>query len=127
MTDLLMRDAVALHRALAEPGSDVSVELSRGTAELVSRLIDAQARGEEIVISPGNAEVSPTEAAVLLAMSRPQVRKLMDRGLLDSRKVGTHHRIRISSIRAFLDAERSRRREALSELAAVQNELGLTE
>jgi excisionase family DNA binding protein len=127
MTDILVRDAEALHRALAEPGKEVSVELSRETAELMSRLIDARARGEEIVVSPGNTEVSPTEAAVLLAMSRPQVRKLMDRGLLESRKVGTHHRIRISSIREFLDTERSRRREALSELAAVQNELGLTE
>nr|MDT0659268.1 helix-turn-helix domain-containing protein [Micromonospora sp. DSM 115978] len=77
-------------------------------------------------MSPANAEVSPTEAAVLLTMSRPQVRTLMDRGLLQSRKVGTHHRIRISSIRVFLEAERGRRREALAELAAVQNELGLT-
>ncbi len=126
MTDL-KRDAAALHRALAEPGSEVNVALSRETAELVSRLIDARAHGDEIVISPGNAEVSPTEAAVLLAMSRPQVRKLMDRGLLESRKVGTHHRIRVSSIRSFIDAERARRRDALAELAAVQNELGLTE
>lgn len=121
-----MRDAAALHRALAKPGGEVNVALSRETAELVSRLVDARARGEEIVVSPANAEVSPTEAAVLLAMSRPQVRKLMDRGLLEFRKVGTHHRIRVSSIRAFLETERGRRREAMAELAAVQNELGLT-
>ena len=76
MTDLLTRDAAALHRALAKPGSEVNVALSRETAELMSRLVDARARGEEIVVSPANAEVSPTEAAVLMAMSRPQVRKL---------------------------------------------------
>ena len=127
VTELLMRDAAALHRALTEPGGEVNVALSRETAELVSRLVDARARGEEILVSPANAEVSPTEAAVLLAMSRPQVRKLMDRGLLEFRKVGTHHRVRVSSIRAFLETERERRREAMAELAAVQNELGLTE
>jgi hypothetical protein len=60
-------------------------------------------------------------------MSRPQVRKIMDLGLLDFRKVGTHHRVRVSSIRTFLDSERLRRREALAELAALQNDLGLTE
>ena len=60
-------------------------------------------------------------------MSSPQVRKLMDRGLLEFRKVGTHHRIRVSSIRAFLDVERARRSQAMAELATVQNELGLTE
>src|SRR5215468_5242105 len=122
-----MRDAAALHRALAEPGGEVRVAFSRETAELVSRLIDARARGEEIVVTSRTAEVTPTEAAVLLGMSRPQVRKLMDRGLLEFRKVGTHHRVRVSSIRALLETERPRRREALAELAAVQNELGLTE
>ena len=127
MADLLLRDAEALHHALAKPGGEVRVALSRETAELVSRLVDARARGEEIVVTAGTAEVTPTEAAVLLGMSRPQVRKLMDRGLLDFRKIGTHHRIRVSSIRAFLEAERPRRREALAELAVLQNDLGLAE
>lgn len=127
MTDLLVRDAKALHRALETSGNEVKVALSRETAELVSRLVDARARGEEIIISPGTAEVTPTEAAALLGMSRPQVRRLMDRDLLEFRKVGTHHRIRVSSIRAFLESERPRRREAMAELADLQNELGLTE
>jgi excisionase family DNA binding protein len=126
MRNPLMRDAAALHDALAEPGNEVNVALSRETAELMSRLVDARTRGDQIVVSPANAEVSPTEAAVLLAMSRPQVRKLMDRGLLESREVGTHHRIRVSSIRAFLESQRERRHEAMAELAALQNELGLT-
>jgi excisionase family DNA binding protein len=105
----------------------VSLAAARETAELVSRLVDTRVRGEEIFVTAGTAEVTPTEAAVLLSMSRPQVRKLMDRGLLEFRKVGTHHHIRISSIRAFLDSERPRRREALADLTALQNELGLTD
>jgi excisionase family DNA binding protein len=127
MTDLLLRDAEALHHALAKPGGEVKVALSRETAELVSQLVDARVRGEEIVVTAGTAEVTPTEAAVLLGMSRPQVRKLMDRGLLEFRKVGTHHRIRVSSLRAFQESERVRRREAVAELAELQNQLGLTE
>src|SRR5918996_87494 len=127
MAELLTRDAEALHRALDVGGREVQVSLSRETAELVSRLIDARARGQEIVVTRGDAEVTPTEAAALLGMSRRQVRKLMDRGLLEFRKVGTHHRVRVSSIRAFLDAERSRRRGVLAELAELHNELGLTE
>lgn len=126
-TETLARDAEALHRALEKSGGQVHVELSRDTAELVSRLVDARARGEEIVVTPANTEVTPAEAAVLLGMSRPQVRKLMDRGLLEFRMVGTHHRVRVSSLVAFREAERPRRRRALDELAAVQNELGLTE
>ncbi|MGH3273174.1 MAG: hypothetical protein ACRDNZ_02465 [Streptosporangiaceae bacterium] len=60
-------------------------------------------------------------------LSRPQVRKLMNQGVLDFRMVGAHHRIGVASIQAFLDAERPRRRAALTDLARVQDELGLTE
>lgn len=127
MTETLTRDAEALHRALNKSGSEVQVKLSRETAELVSRLVDARARGEQIVVTPGDTEVTPTEAAVLLGMSRPQVRKLMDRGLLDFRMVGTHHRVRTSSIIAFRETEDARRDEALAEFATVQNHLGLTD
>ncbi|MDN5856204.1 MAG: helix-turn-helix domain-containing protein [Actinomycetia bacterium] len=127
VAELLTRDAEALHRALDTGGSEVQVSLSRETAELVSRLIDARARGQEIVVTRGDAELTPTEAAALLGMSRPQVRKLMDSGLLEFLKVGTHHRVRVSDVRAFLDRERVRRRGALAEFAELQDELGQTE
>lgn len=127
MTELLTRDADALHRALGKDGDEIEVSLSRETVEMLARLVDARARGQDIVVTRGIAEVTPTEAASLLGMSRPQVRKLMDDGKLDFRKVGTHHRIGVSSIRAFLDAERERRAPILAELAEFQNEAGLLE
>lgn len=84
----LDRDAEALHRALAVAGDEVRVSLSRETAELVARVVDARVRGQQVLLTRGNAEVTPNEAAVLLGMSRPQVRKLLDQGLLEFRKVG---------------------------------------
>ncbi|RIQ18930.1 DNA-binding protein [Jiangella rhizosphaerae] len=127
MTEMLARDVEAVHRALDAGGDEVQVSLSRETAELLARVVDARARGQQVLVTRGHAEVTPSEAAELLGMSRPQVRKLMDQGVLDFRKVGAHHRIRVSSIRAFLDAERPRRRAALEDLADLQDELGLTE
>jgi excisionase family DNA binding protein len=127
MADTIISDVAAMHRALDVGGDEVHVRLSRETAELVARVVDARARGQQILVTRGNAEVTPNEAAELLGMSRPQVRKLMDQGVLDFRKVGSHHRIRVSSIQAFLDAERPRRRAALDDLADVQDDLGLTQ
>ena len=127
MTEMLARDVEAVHRALDAGGDEVQVSLSRETAELLARVVDARARGQQVLVTRGHAEVTPSEAAELLGMSRPQVRKLMDRGVLDFRKVGAHHRIRVSSIRAFLDAERPRPQAALEDLADLQDELGLTE
>ena len=63
----------------------------------------------------------------MLGMSRPQIRKLMDRGALPFRMVGAHHRIAVEDVHAFLDAERVRRRAALARFSALENELGLTE
>jgi excisionase family DNA binding protein len=77
----------------------------------------------QVLVSRGLQEVTPAEAAKLLGMSRPQVRKLIDEGRL----VGTHHRIPVAAINAFLDVESKRQHAAMAELVALQNELGLTE
>lgn len=125
--EVTARDGRAVHRALAEPGDEVRISLARKTAELVARGVDAQARGEHVLVTRGNAEVTPNQAAELLGASRQQVRKMMDRGALESRKVGSQHRISVASIQRLLEAERPRRKRALADLTALQNDLGLTE
>lgn len=77
--------------------------------------------------SRGHTEVTLTEAAALLGMSRPRVRELMDEGQLAHRKSGTHHQVSMASIRAFLEAEREHMEAGMGELAGLQNELGLIE
>ncbi len=127
MTGLLARDADALHRALDRDGDEIKVSVSRETAEWLARLVDAKARGQEVLLTRGNAEVTPAEAAELLGMSRPQVRKLMDEGQLVFRKVGSHHRVKLTSIHAFLEAERLHMEAGMEEFSRLQNELGLLE
>ncbi len=127
MTELLIRDADALHRALDRGGDEINVRVSRETAEWLSRLVDAKARGQEVLLTRGHAEVTPAEAAELLGMSRPQVRKLMDEGKLAFRKVGSHHRVKLASIQTFLEAERLHMEAGMEEFSGLQNELGLLE
>lgn len=127
MADTLTRDADKLHRALAKGGDEVRLTLSRETAEWMAQLVDAKVDGREVVLTNELGEVTPTQAGRMLGMSRPQVRKLMDDDRLDHRKVGTHHRITVASIQAFLEAERGRRRPILAELARLQNDAGLVE
>jgi excisionase family DNA binding protein len=127
MSTLLAEDAQALERSLETGSARVEVTLSREAAEFLAQIARAKAEGQEVVITRGFDEVSPTEAAALLGMSRPQVRKLMDRGLLPYRMVGTHHRIPVSGMKEYVAAQRKRRDAALAELAALQNDLGLVE
>ncbi|QTX03567.1 helix-turn-helix domain-containing protein [Agromyces archimandritae] len=127
MSDVLSRDADALHRALDTSGDEVELSLSRETAEWLARIVDARANGQEVVLTRGGGEVTPAEAAALLGISRPQVRKLMDEGALRFRKVGTHHRVTLESLQVYRDAQRAHRRVAMEELSRLQNELGLLE
>jgi len=125
MTDVLSRDADALHRALDGEGDEVKVSVSRETAEWLARIVDARSRGQRVVVTHGHAEVTPAEAAALLGVSRPQVRKLMDEGKLGFRMVGAHHRIPIESIEAFKAWERGQMAKGMEELSRLQNEQGL--
>jgi excisionase family DNA binding protein len=127
-TTALSRDARTLERSLAQPGEgQIEVSLSRETVEFVSRIVKAKASGQDVIITQGFEEVTPSQAATLLGMSRPQVRRMMDRGVLPFRMVGTHHRIRVSDLRAFDAAERERQEAAMARFTALENELGLTE
>ncbi|NLH71118.1 MAG: helix-turn-helix domain-containing protein [Brooklawnia sp.] len=127
MTEMRTRDADKLHRALAKGGDEVLLTVSRETAEWMAQLVDAKVSGHDVMLTNSLGEVTPTQAGQLLGMSRPQVRKLMNDGKLDFRKVGTHHRITVASIRAFLEAERKRSAPVLAELARLQNDAGLEE
>lgn len=127
MTDTLSRDAAALQSALEADGDEVEVSVSRETAEWLSRIIDARSRGQRVLVTHGCGEVTPAEAAALLGVSRPQVRRFMDAGLLGFRLVGSHHRIPIESIDAFRAWEREQAHSGMEELSLLQNELGLVE
>lgn len=127
MTETLTRDADKLHRALAKGGDEVRLTVSRETAEWMAHLVDAKVSGRDVVLTNDLGEVTPTQAGQMLGMSRPQVRKLMDDRQIGFRKVGTHHRITVASIQAFLAAERERRVPILGELARLQNDAGLVE
>ncbi|MCL2788773.1 MAG: helix-turn-helix domain-containing protein [Micrococcales bacterium] len=127
MTLVLEQDAKALRRALQARGDRVSVSVSRPTAEILVSVVEAQAAGQRVVVTQGQQEVTTTQAAKMLGMSRPQVGKLLDQGKLPFRLVGTHHRIPVAAIQAFLAIESKRQHAAMAELIALQNELGLTE
>ena len=122
---VLEKDAQAFQRSLAKPGEKVTVEVSRSTAEYLAYITKAKAEGHEVIVAHGFEEVTPAEAALILGISRPQVRKLMDKGLVPFRKVGAHYRIPVDALKAWEQAETKRREQALDRLADLQNELGL--
>ena len=118
---------VAAERVTAENWREHPAARAEHLAESDHLPVDARSRGQRIVVTHGRTEVTPAEAAALLGVSRPQVRKFMDEGKLGYRGVGAHHRIPLESIEAFRVWEREQRRAGMEELSRLQNELGLLE
>ena len=68
-------------------------------------------------------ELTTTQAARWLQVSRQYLVDLLKAGAIPYRKVGTHHRIRLGDLRAF----RMRQRSALQALTRLGEDLGYDE
>jgi excisionase family DNA binding protein len=99
--------------------------------ESIYRVILAAARqlgeGNGVSILPVLADLTTTQAAEFLAVSRPFVVKLVDAGELPSHKVGTHRRIYLRDLVAFKQRRDQKGREALARLVADAQELDIYE
>ena len=65
------------------------------------------------------------QAAKLLHVSRPYVVGLVDKGAVPSRNVDKQRRLLLKDVLAYKRDNEAKRREALGELAALDQELGL--
>lgn len=128
MSDTLIRDAATLRTALATPGTDdveVLLALPRDAAELVLQLLEAQEHGGAVVL-PAGRDLTTTEAAKALGVSRPHLTELLKAGVIQHHVVGSHRRVPAAALLEFR-RERDRRHAALDDVMAVSDELGFIE
>jgi excisionase family DNA binding protein len=82
-------------------------------------------RGTGVSVLPLHRQLTTSEAAQLLNVSRPHVISLLERGELPFEKVGTHRRVRLADVLAYRQAQDRRRREALDDMVRQGEDLGL--
>ncbi|WP_460706478.1 helix-turn-helix domain-containing protein [Luteococcus sediminum] len=66
-------------------------------------ILDAAERGEDITVFATDKDLTTTQVANLLKVSRPFVTKLMTEGLLASHLVGSHRRCTMSDVLDYID------------------------
>jgi len=96
------------------------VEIAADTLDSIVKVVRAATAG---TIGDVDAEISPQEAAGILRMSRPSVMRLIERGHLHARMVGSHHRLSRTEVLAYKHRQTRVRREALMNLADLADKL----
>ncbi len=84
------------------------------------------AKGRGVSLIPMEAELTTNEAARLLKVSRPYLIRLLEKGEIPFRKVGSHRRIRFRDLMAYKQRTDQQRLDALEELSALDQEYGLS-
>ena len=102
-----------------------SVQIPAQAALLLREILDQMARGNAVALTPVHVELTTRQAADLLQVSRTFLVRLLDEGRIPSRKVGSHRRVRTEDVLAYRRDTESRRRDALDELTAHDQKLGL--
>lgn len=100
------------------------VQFPKVAADGLIEILEAVAEGDIATVVRTPREVSTQQAATVLNVSRPTVVKLIDGGVLPSRKVGSHRRIRLTDLLAYRADMVARRRAVLDQMSREADELG---
>jgi excisionase family DNA binding protein len=92
---------------------------------LVVDLLSKLGNGNAVTIVPVEAELTTQQAADYLNVSRPHLVKLLERGDLPFRMVGTHRKVLARDVINYRTKVDARRHDVLRAIAVADSELGL--
>ncbi len=120
-----LRDSERCHLRLQTPSGDETVELPNAVVGLLNRILIEMADGNAVTLVPIHAELTTSQAADLLNISRPHFIKLLASGAVPYAKVGSHRRIKAEDVLRYRESRIAKRRKALEELTEEAERLGL--
>jgi excisionase family DNA binding protein len=103
---------------------DQKIELPEEIIPLLAAALQALSRGQGVSLITRPELLTTHEAAEMIACSRQHVVDLINSGKLKASKIGTHRRIRLDDLLAFIEAEDKERDVAMASLVAHTEEMG---
>ncbi|WFE31576.1 helix-turn-helix domain-containing protein [Micromonospora sp. WMMD975] len=109
--------------AVRRGGEQVAVPVSM--RDVLTRIADVLASGRGVAVVPVDRELTTTEAAGLLGVSRPTLIKLLEAGEIGYSRPNSSRRIPLEQVLAYRDRRGQARRAILDELTADAVEMGM--
>jgi len=106
-------------------GTEGLITIPLKALKLLTTILTNMADGKSIALMPTDAEISTQQAAEILNVSRPHVIKLLEKGDIPYKKVGSHRRILLQDILEYEAKFKKKRRKQLNKLASEAQKLNL--
>jgi len=106
-------------------GTEGLITIPLKALKLLTTILTNMADGKSIALMPTDEEISTQQAAEILNVSRPHVIKLLEKGDIPYKKVGSHRRILLQDILEYESKFKKKRRKQLNKLAADAQKLNL--
>lgn len=103
------------------------LDLPESIYAALRRIIPILSQGDAIALVPLHKDLTTSQAAELLNVSRPFLIKLLDESAMPYTTVGTHRRIRLQDVMAYKARRDVERGETLAQLTRMSQDLGLYE
>ncbi len=104
--------------------ADYKIELEEPVYELLRRLLIDLSQNRAVQILPTGMELTTVQAAEFLQVSRPFLIKLIEKGELECRMVGTHRRLELGKLIAYREKMRATSKEMADTMAREAQEAG---
>lgn len=108
-------------------GDSGSVAVPGLVVDLLKQVCAVLDRGDGVVVSEVARMLTTSEAARMLAVSRPTLIGLLDKGEMQSQKVGTHRRVALRDVLDYRRLRIEQQRRTYEAMMAEQDALGIYE
>lgn len=102
-----------------------SIALPNSVTDIFRTVINVIAQGKGISLIPVAEEVTTTQGAEILNISRPYLMRLIENGEIPYHQVGTHKRINLQDLLEYKKIRDTKRKKGLQKLTELSQELGL--
>lgn len=106
-------------------GESDELVLPGHVVQILLDVLAEMAQGNAVSLVPYHQEISTQDAANLLNVSRPFLVRLLEKGEIPFRKVGTHRRVKLQDVLAYKEQVDNQRRKALDELTQLSQDEGM--